>query len=94
MTDKNKKTSRRRNLLKTIIVGGFALTQKQISATPKPKHRMRVRTREEVKYQDEPYLGRTCAKCMLYQGEGLCVILEDPVDPNGWCAQWVPGTVG
>ena len=55
---------------------------------------LRIRTREEVGYRDEPYLGRTCSRCVLYQGEGKCVILSDPVSPNGWCTQWVPNTMG
>jgi hypothetical protein len=52
------------------------------------------RTREEVQYQNEPYLGRTCARCVLYQGDGVCVILADAVSPQGWCNQWVPNTMG
>jgi hypothetical protein len=55
---------------------------------------MRIRTREEVGYRDEPYLGRTCSRCVLYAGDGKCVILSDPVNPEGWCTQWVPNTMG
>src|SRR4026207_969919 len=55
---------------------------------------MRIRTREEVGYRDEPYLGRTCSKCVLYAGDGKCVILSEPVSAEGWCTQWVPNTVG
>lgn len=55
---------------------------------------MRIRTRTEVGYRDEPYLGRTCSRCVLYQGDGKCVILSEPVNPNGWCTQWVPNTMG
>lgn len=58
------------------------------------KPEFRKRTREEVQYQAEPYLGRTCSKCVLYQGNGVCVILADAVSPNGWCNQWVPNTMG
>lgn len=58
------------------------------------KPEFKKRTREEVKYQAEPYLGRTCSKCVLYQGDGECVILADAVSPNGWCDQWVPNTMG
>jgi len=61
---------------------------------PKPKDPFRKRTREEVQYQAEPYLGRSCAQCVLYQGHGVCVILEGAVSPNGYCNQWVPNTAG
>ena len=55
---------------------------------------LRIRTREEVGYRNEPYLNRACSRCVLYQGDGKCVILSEPVDPNGWCTQWVPATMG
>jgi len=55
---------------------------------------MRIRTREEVGDRDEPYLGRTCSRCVLYAGDGKCVILSEPVNPEGWCTQWVPNTMG
>lgn len=61
---------------------------------PTPRKRTRTRTREEVKYQNAPFLGRTCARCVFYQGHGVCVILEGAVSPNGWCTQWAPNTVG
>ena len=43
---------------------------------------------------DEPYEGRSCAKCVLYVGHGECVIVEGEVSPNGWCMQWTPATMG
>lgn len=61
---------------------------------PKPKDPFRKRTREEVQYQAEPYLGRSCSQCVLYQGHGVCVILDGAVSPNGYCNQWVPNTAG
>jgi hypothetical protein len=76
--------------LPVICVASVASAAKKRPA-PKP---FRKRTREEVRYQNEPYIGRACAKCMLYQGNGLCVILDDAVSPDGWCSEWTPGTVG
>lgn len=58
------------------------------------KPELRKRSREDVQYRDEPYLGRTCSRCVLYQGDGVCVILTDAVSPQGWCNQWVPNTMG
>ena len=51
-------------------------------------------TKERVGYRDEPYQGRTCAKCVLYAGHGECAIVEGEVSPNGWCVQWTPATMG
>ena len=77
-------------------VAGSVLLPLAASAVerPKPKDPFRKRTREEVQYQAEPYLGRSCARCVLYQGNGVCVILEGAVSPEGWCNQWVPNTAG
>lgn len=91
----------RRSLLKAAVVCAGAVVAPAI-AQQKPaqqgpgqqKPGLRIRTREEAGYRDEPYLGRTCSRCVLYQGDGKCVILSEPVSPNGWCTQWVPNTMG
>jgi len=78
-------------LAATVTVAPLA-AQKNRKKTQQPS--MRIRTREEVGYRDEPYLGRTCSRCVLYAGDGKCVILSEPVSPEGWCTQWVPNTMG
>jgi len=55
---------------------------------------MRIRTREEVGYRDEPYLGRTCSRCVLYAGDGQVCHPQRAGEPEGWCTQWVPNTMG
>lgn len=89
------KYSRRVFLLRfaAVTVAGSAAAQ-QRGPDGRYKPQLRKRTREEVHYQDGPHLGRTCSRCVLYQGNGTCVILEGPVSPNGWCNQWVPNTMG
>jgi hypothetical protein len=95
MPDKPQSGSRRRFLLAASCTLGAAAAAPAVArAQVKPPEGMRIRTREEVGYQDEPYLGRTCAKCVLYQGHGKCVILSEAVAPTGWCKQWVPNTMG
>jgi len=51
-------------------------------------------TKEQVGYRDEPYLGRSCAKCVLYAGHGECAIVQGAVSQDGWCVQWTPATMG
>jgi hypothetical protein len=81
----------RRSLLKAAaFCAGVAVAP----AVAQQKPGLRIRTRQEAGYRDEPYLGRTCSRCVLYQGDGKCVILSEPVSPNGWCTQWVPNTMG
>ena len=88
-------SSSRRGFLKSVcMLGAVAAAPVVANAQTKPPDGLRVRSRQEVGYQDEPYLGRTCAKCVLYQGDGKCVILSEAVSPNGWCKQWVPNTMG
>jgi hypothetical protein len=88
----------RRALLKSAAVLAATVAVAPVAAQQnrkKPQQPgMRIRTREEVGYRDEPYLGRTCSRCVLYAGDGKCVILSEPVSPEGWCTQWVPNTMG
>lgn len=51
-------------------------------------------SKERVGYRDEPYEGRTCAKCVLYAGHGVCAIVEGEVSKDGYCVQWTPATMG
>jgi len=90
MTQRGRGLSRRRFLVATAVGACVSIA----NAQNKPEPGLRKRSREEVRYQNEPYLGRTCARCVLYQGDGMCVILDGAVSPNGWCNQWVPNTMG
>ncbi len=83
----------RREFLVATALGAGAVASGAV-AQNKPQPGLRKRTREEVRYQNEPYLGRTCSRCVLYQGDGVCVILDAAVSPEGWCNQWVPNTMG
>ncbi|MEX0960443.1 MAG: high-potential iron-sulfur protein [Burkholderiales bacterium] len=78
------------------VLGATVLPVRAIERGPDGRYplEMRKRTAEDVKYQSEPYKDRTCAQCVLYQGDGVCVILDFAVSPNGWCNQWVPNTMG
>jgi High potential iron-sulfur protein len=86
----------RRRMLAAMAVGGGALLAPALdgSAQQNPKVTLKKRTKEAVGYRDEPYQGRTCAKCVLYVGHGECVLVEGEVSPDGWCLQWTPATVG
>jgi len=88
--------SRRRLLLAAMSMSGAALLARapDSAAQQKPKATLKKRSKEAVGYRDEPYEGRTCAKCVLYSGNGECVLVEGEVSPNGWCLQWTPATMG
>lgn len=87
----------RRRLLRYLVSGIvtlFALPAHANDAKPKPPSGLKKRPRESVGYRDFPYENRTCAKCMLYAGDGECVIIEGKVSVEGWCNQWTPPTIG
>lgn len=92
MADQQQRLSRRKFLAGA--AAGTCVIALGAGAQDKPQPGLRKRTRQEVRYQNEPYLGRTCSRCVLYQGDGVCVILDDAVSPDGWCNQWVPNTMG
>jgi hypothetical protein len=92
MNEPRRRLSRRGFLL--AAAAGACGVASYAGARNKPQPGLRKRTREEVRYQNEPYLGRTCSRCVLYQGDGVCVILDGAVSPDGWCTQWVPNTMG
>ena len=93
-----KSGKRRVFLMRAVAVASTLLAKTSLAQERGPdgryKPEFKKRTREEVQYQNEAYRGRTCAKCVLYQGDGECVILEGAVSPGGWCNQWVPNTMG
>jgi anaerobic selenocysteine-containing dehydrogenase len=89
---KQQRLSRRKFL--GAAAAGASVIALGAGAQDKPQPGLRKRSREQVRYQNEPYLGRTCSRCVLYQGDGICVILDGAVSPNGWCNQWVPNTMG
>ena len=96
MSARTLRPSRRRLLLAAMSMGGAALLARATDSTAqqKPKATLKKRSKEAVGYRDEPYEGRTCAKCVLYSGNGECVLVEGEVSPNGWCLQWTPATMG
>jgi hypothetical protein len=87
----------RRGLLRALaLLGGGALggALEGRAQDGKPKAVLKKYSKERVGYRDEPYLGRTCSKCVLYAGDGNCAIVDGQVSPDGWCTQWTPATIG
>jgi hypothetical protein len=87
----------RRSLLRVVALLGGAVLGSALEAgaqDAKPKAVMKKYSKERVGYRDQPYEGRTCAKCVLYAGDGNCAIVEGQVSPEGWCMQWTPATIG
>jgi hypothetical protein len=89
--------SRRNALHRFAVIAGSAVLLGSCDAgaqTPKPKPGLQKRSKEKIGYRDQPYEGRTCGKCVLYAGDGECIIVEGKVSKDGWCPQWTPATMG
>jgi High potential iron-sulfur protein len=96
MTDDKPKSSRREALKRACGVIGALAAAPMVPAAEKPAvpKGLKKRSRESVGYRDFPYENRSCAKCMLYLGDGECAIIDGKVSPDGWCNQWIPPTFG
>ena len=96
MSSKISQPSRRRMLQSLFagIIGSFSFQTRAEDIKHTPPRGLKKRSRESVGYRDFPYEKRSCAKCMLYVGDGECVIIEGKVSPDGWCNQWTPPTIG
>lgn len=79
----------RRRLLQLLFAGAAGAVLPCAQSAQAKKY-----SKERVGYRDEPYQGRTCARCMLYVGDGECAIVEGQIRPDGWCVQWTPATFG
>ena len=63
--------SRRTVLRAAASAGGVALLVKAMDGVAEQKKgALQKRPKEKVGYRDEPYEGRSCAKCVLYVGHG------------------------
>jgi hypothetical protein len=92
----NYSAGRRRlaRLALTALAGLAGWTSRADETRPAPPSGLKKRSKESVGYRDFPYENRTCAKCMLYIGDGDCVIIDGKVSVDGWCNQWTPPTIG
>ncbi len=89
--------SRRNALHLFAVIAGSAVllgSREARPETPKPAPGLQKRSKEKIGYRDQPYEGRSCGKCVLYTGDGECVIVEGKVSVDGWCPQWTPATMG
>lgn len=53
-------------------------------------------TKNSVNYQSSPNAGNQCSECTFYiedmngDGIGACAIVEEQIEPEGWCASFAP----
>ena len=68
--------ARRTLLTATVALAAITSPVRAEEGRMKPPSGLKKRPREKFKYRDSPVDGRSCAKCLLYFGDGQCAIIE------------------
>jgi hypothetical protein len=45
-------------------------------------------SKSAVSYQNSPKGNERCGNCRLFEPPDVCVQVEGPISPNGWCRIW------
>jgi hypothetical protein len=76
--------SRRLVLRATVVtLGAAAANAKPAAATVKI-------SKAAVAYQDHPQGDKRCAKCLHFQTPNSCILVDGPIDPQGFCRIFTP----
>jgi hypothetical protein len=59
-----------------------------------PPPRFIRQTKLQAAYQDVPRGVQRCGVCVHFRPPNDCETIEGPVQPNGWCRNFVPRTPG
>ncbi len=61
---------------------------------PPPPPRLIKQTKIQAAYQDFPRGAQRCGVCIHFRPPNDCETIEGPVQPNGWCRNFVPRAPG
>jgi len=78
----NDQVSRRDFLFITAATGGAAIGAGLIATPAAAAGKM---PQKAVSYQSTPKGKQRCDNCSLWQPPGSCKLVQDPIDPAGWC---------
>ena len=92
----HQRSATRRTTLRRLLAAclGWVGVAPLAYADSPPSGGMKKRTKLSVKYTDHSENNRTCSNCILYTGDGQCVVVEGEVALGGWCTSWAPTTMG
>jgi len=92
----NQSSMTRRTTLRRLLAAclGWVSATRLAGADSPASGGMKKRTKLSVKYTDHSENNRTCSNCILYTGDGQCVVVEGEVALGGWCTSWAPTTMG
>jgi len=77
----NDRVSRRDFLFITAATGGAAIG----AGIATPAAAAGKMPQKAVSYQSTPKGKQRCDNCSLWQPPGSCKLVQDPIDPAGWC---------
>ena len=71
----------RRQMLRSACVaaGGAALLAGSVSPAQAKM------TQQAVNYQQKPNNGASCGSCQYFKAPDACVMVDGPINPDGWC---------
>ena len=61
-----------------------------VQAAPPPPPPMMRMTKAQAAYQDFPRGPQRCGVCVHFRPPNDCEAIQGPVQPNGWCRNFVP----
>lgn len=81
MSSDNESNVSRRHLFRgaAAAAGGAALL---LGTSPPAEAKV---TQQAAGYQNSPHGDENCAGCAHFKAPSSCVLVEDPIVPNGWC---------
>ncbi len=78
-----RKSVSRRDFLNVAAAGGGAMLAIGLSSTPaRASSKM---PHNAVSYQSKPKGDQRCDNCALWQPPSHCKLVQDPIEPTGWC---------
>jgi hypothetical protein len=91
----NEPASRKR---RQALVRGVALAGSSLLVFSAGLHRAAAQksSKASLNYQEHPHDGKKCADCKHFaagsdaSAEGICDIVDGPIQPSGWCAAFSP----
>ena len=103
MPDIPEKLSRRALLRNTAVIVGVASSSALAASCqpvqppppmarpmPPPPPPMVKQTKLQAAYQDFPRGPQRCGVCIHFRPPNDCEVIQGPVQPNGWCRNFVP----
>ena len=73
----------RRDFLFAAAIGSGAMIGAGLMSSP--AHAANKIPQKAVSYQSTPKGKQRCDNCSLWQPPGSCKLVQDPIDPAGWC---------